>query len=58
MVAIVKRIVDIHQGQINIRNREQGGLEVVISLPISTQEPEENPSNTIGKIKQTLTGHF
>ena len=43
---------------INIRNREQGGLEVVISLPISTQEPEENPSNTIGKIKQTLTGHF
>ena len=56
-LAIVKRIVDIHQGQINIRNREQGGLEVVISLPIPTPEDEPH-SNTIDKIKQTLSGHF
>ena len=56
-LAIVKRIVDIHHGQINIRNREQGGLEVVISLPIPTPEDESN-SNTIDKIKQTLSGHF
>ena len=56
-LAIVKRIVDIHQGQINIRNREQGGLEVVISLPIPTPE-DESHSNTIDKIKQTLSGHF
>ncbi|WP_265732842.1 ATP-binding protein, partial [Acinetobacter pittii] len=27
-LAIVKRIVDIHQGEIQIHNREQGGLEV------------------------------
>jgi two-component system, OmpR family, osmolarity sensor histidine kinase EnvZ len=58
-LAIVKRIVDIHQGQINIRNREQGGLEVVISLPIPTTAPAtESPNNAIDKIKQTLTGHF
>ncbi|MEB6479859.1 MULTISPECIES: ATP-binding protein [Acinetobacter] len=58
-LAIVKRIVDIHQGQINIRNREQGGLEVVISLPIPTAAPAtESPNNAIDKIKQTLTGHF
>ena len=56
-LAIVKRIVDIHHGQINIRNREQGGLEVVISLPIPTPEDEPH-SNTIDKIKQTLSGHF
>ena len=56
-LAIVKRIVDIHQGQINIHNREQGGLEVVISLPIPTPEDEPH-SNTIDKIKQTLSGHF
>ena len=56
-LAIVKRIVDIHQGQISIRNREQGGLEVVISLPIPTPEDEPH-SNTIDKIKQTLSGHF
>ena len=57
-LAIVKRIVDIHQGQINIRNRDQGGLEVVISLPLKSENPEEPQSNTIHKIKQTLTGHF
>ncbi|QHI30828.1 HAMP domain-containing protein [Acinetobacter haemolyticus] len=57
-LAIVKRIVDIHQGQINIRNREQDGLEVVISLPIPSPESDEPQSNTIDKIRQTLTGHF
>lgn len=56
-LAIVKRIVDIHHGQINIRNREQGGLEVVISLSIPTPE-DESHSNTLDKIKQTLSGHF
>lgn len=57
-LAIVKRIVEIHQGQINIRNREQGGLEVVISLPITTATEEEPQNNTLDKIRQTLTGHF
>ncbi|RLZ10203.1 HAMP domain-containing protein [Acinetobacter sp. 2JN-4] len=57
-LAIVKRIVDIHQGQINIRNREQGGLEVVISLPIPSEKTDEPQNNTIDKIRQTLTGHF
>lgn len=54
----MKRIVDIHQCQISIRNREQGGLEVVISLPIPTVEASEPANNAIDKIKQTLTGHF
>ena len=57
-LAIVKRIVDIHQGKINIRNREQGGLEIVISLPLLTTEDDKPQSNTMDKIKQTLTGHF
>ena len=57
-LAIVKRIVDIHQGQMVIRNREQGGLEVLISLPISIAKAEETTNNAIEKIKQTLTGHF
>ena len=34
-LAIVKRIVDIHEGHIDIRNHENGGLEVKIYLPIS-----------------------
>ena len=54
----MKRIVDIHQGQISIRNREQGGLEVVISLPIPPAPSDEPQNNAIDKIKQTLTGHF
>ncbi|MDO4223246.1 MAG: ATP-binding protein [Acinetobacter sp.] len=33
-LAIVKRIVDIHHGQIKIQNRAEGGLEVMILLPI------------------------
>lgn len=57
-LAIVKRIVDIHQGKISICNREQGGLEVVISLPIVTPHVEETEKNTISKIKQTLSEHF
>ena len=57
-LAIVQRIVDIHQGQISIRNREQGGLEVVISLPLNHENLEESQTNAIDKIKQTITGHF
>nr|WP_298892049.1 ATP-binding protein [uncultured Acinetobacter sp.] len=33
-LAIVKRIVDIHEGHIDIRNHQDGGLEVKIYLPI------------------------
>lgn len=40
-LAIVKRIVDIHQGEIQIHNREQGGLEVIISLPIPKPPSEK-----------------
>ncbi|WP_407506599.1 ATP-binding protein [Acinetobacter baumannii] len=58
-LAIVKRIVDIHQGEIQIRNREQGGLEVIISLPIPKPAPEENTThNPLEKIKQTLSERF
>ncbi|PRN64764.1 two-component sensor histidine kinase [Acinetobacter baumannii] len=57
--AIVKRIVDIHQGEIQIHNREQGGLEVIISLPIPKPAPEENTThNPLEKIKQTLSERF
>ncbi|MCF4659769.1 ATP-binding protein [Acinetobacter baumannii] len=58
-LAIVKRIVDIHQGEIQIHNREQGGLEVIISLPIQKPAPEENTThNPLEKIKQTLSERF
>jgi Signal transduction histidine kinase len=58
-LAIVKRIVDIHQGEIQIHNREQGGLEVVISLPIPKPAAEENTTpNPLEKIKQTLSERF
>ena len=58
-LAIVKRIVDIHQGELLIHNRTGGGLEVIISLPLATQESEENPTiNPIQKIKQSLSDRF
>ncbi|MDH2634822.1 ATP-binding protein [Acinetobacter nosocomialis] len=58
-LAIVKRIVDIHQGEIQIHNREQGGLEVIISLPIPKPAAEENTMpNPLEKIKQTLSERF
>lgn len=58
-LAIVKRIVDIHQGEIQIHNREQGGLEVVISLSIPKPAAEENTTpNPLEKIKQTLSERF
>ncbi len=34
-LAIVKRIVDLHQGTLILQNREQGGFEAIISLPIN-----------------------
>lgn len=33
-LAIIKRIVDTHGGRIKLRNREQGGLEAKVYLPI------------------------
>jgi nitrogen fixation/metabolism regulation signal transduction histidine kinase len=34
-LAIVKKLVEEHGGQINARNREQGGAEISILIPIS-----------------------
>ncbi len=34
-LAIVKKLVEEHGGQINARNREHGGAEIVILIPIS-----------------------
>ncbi len=34
-LAIVKRIVDMHHGRVIMRNREAGGLEVVVYLPVT-----------------------
>ena len=50
-LAIVKKIVDEHRGQIRINNRQSGGAEVSIRLPLApdpatlastTETPEEN----------------
>ena len=34
-LAIVKKLIEEHGGQINARNREQGGAEIVILIPMS-----------------------
>lgn len=34
-LAIVKRVVDMHHGRVQLRNREGGGLEAVVWLPIT-----------------------
>lgn len=34
-LAIVKRIVDMHHGRVQLRNREGGGLEAVVWLPVT-----------------------
>lgn len=58
-LAIVKRIVDIHQGKLEIRNSETAGLEATIYLPLEIQEKEHNtPNSTLGKIKQSLSERF
>ncbi|MBJ9951988.1 MULTISPECIES: ATP-binding protein [unclassified Acinetobacter] len=58
-LAIVKRIVDIHQGELSISNRPEGGLQAIISLPLSIKvEEEPAPTNPIQKIKQSLSDHF
>ena len=58
-LAIVKRIVDIHQGELLIHNRAEGGLEAIISLPLSTEKSDENLSTTpLNKIKQSISDHF
>ncbi|WP_151810675.1 ATP-binding protein [Acinetobacter bereziniae] len=58
-LAIVKRIVDIHQGELSISNRPEGGLQAIVSLPLSIKvEEEPAPINPIQKIKQSLSDHF
>lgn len=39
-LAIVKKIVEEHKGQIEIRNREQGGAVVTVTLPVATRVKE------------------
>lgn len=39
-LAIVKKIVDEHHGTIDITNRQQGGAQVSIALPLSPWQPE------------------
>ncbi|WP_245809075.1 ATP-binding protein [Acinetobacter populi] len=54
-LAIVKRIVDIHQGRIEISNHAEGGLEVKIYLPIERDHQEETPQTSpLDRIKQKL----
>lgn len=39
-LAIVKKIVEDHQGSIELANREEGGAHIVISFPIAIEIPE------------------
>lgn len=58
-LAIVKRIVDIHHGRIEIRNHDQGGLEVKIYLPTGDQKPEEKqPLGALDLIRQRISEHL
>lgn len=59
-LAIVKRIVDLHQGEMEIQNRETGGLEVIIRLPLPEDmtEKAENALLPLEKWKQHFTDRF
>ena len=58
-LAIVKRIVDIHQGQLQLENREEGGLKVTISLPIKNPMQEETQNlHPLDKIRQSISERF
>ncbi len=58
-LAIVKRIVDLHQGELIIHNRAEGGLEAIISLPLTeTQAVEISNNSTLEKLKQTFSDRF
>ena len=55
----MKRIVDIHQGELIIQNRDGGGLEAIISLPLVVVGEEEISSHSpIQKIKQSISDRF
>lgn len=58
-LAIVKRIVDIHQGRLEISNHAEGGLEVKIHLPLDGH-PDEDVIQTgpLDRIKQKLSEHL
>jgi nitrogen fixation/metabolism regulation signal transduction histidine kinase len=43
-LAIVKKLVEEHGGQIGARNREQGGAEISILIPISVEADESSVS--------------
>lgn len=58
-LAIVKRIVDIHQGQLEISNQIEGGLKVIISLPIDEISNDETLTpTTLDKIRQSISERF
>ncbi len=38
-LSIVDKIVAIHGGTVRLRNRESGGLEVVVELPADGRDP-------------------
>jgi nitrogen fixation/metabolism regulation signal transduction histidine kinase len=42
-LAIVKKLVEEHGGQIRVRNRDQGGAEVLISLPVASDIGDSQP---------------
>lgn len=46
-LAIVRRILDMHHGTLQLANHPQGGLEVVVRLPLSARyvQPESLPVN-------------
>ena len=45
-LAIVKRIAGLHGGTVNVRNHDQGGLEVSVVLPIKARKMVKfNPKN-------------
>jgi PAS domain S-box-containing protein len=43
-LAIVKKLIEEHGGQINARNREQGGAEISILIPLSLDASGQSPN--------------
>lgn len=39
-LAVAKAVMDLHRGEIRVRNRDGGGAEFTLALPLSDEQPE------------------
>ncbi|MBZ9607596.1 Cache 3/Cache 2 fusion domain-containing protein [Clostridium estertheticum] len=52
-LALVKSLVEMHGGIINVQSKYQEGTEFTISLPVNIVDGNDNPNSKIGLMNQT-----